>query len=121
MHLSTTKGADDMSTEQAITRHTPGPWAQSAAVANNRRDQVRINGADGLEIAVAVQLHDRRADKTAAFYEAHANARLIAASPDALELLAYLASDMWGAAPTDVGHAKRLAKQWLSKAVGSAA
>ena len=65
---------------------TPGPWVVEAHT-TYPTDAVRISGPDGFQIAATRQLHEYRPDKTAAWYEARANARLMAAAPDLLEAL----------------------------------
>lgn len=71
-----------------MSKHTPGPWTVGAP--SKRTDSQRVNGPEGFAIATTTQLHEHREDKTAAFYEAHANGRLIAAAPELLAALEHV-------------------------------
>lgn len=97
------------------TKHTPGPWTACANYPHGLTMVCDYAGGAGpfLPVADCAQRNTIEEDE--------ANARLIAAAPDAHELLSYIASDSWGAGPTDIGWAKRRAQEWLAKATGSAA
>lgn len=62
-----------------MTKHTPGPWHHTGREFNDVRDS-----DDEL---VAVALHLRVGQPERSVQEAEANARLIAAAPDLLEML----------------------------------
>lgn len=99
-----------------MSRHTPGPWAIEAHT-TYPTDAVRISGPDGFQIAATRQLHDYRPDKTAAWYEARANATLMAAAPDLLETLRKV--DAWVAQYHDLpGH--DAASRQMSKVIRAA-
>lgn len=66
-----------------MNTHTPGPWAVHANVRDSRTDAARIDAGDTL-VATVSTLPTKT---TAAWHEAHANARLLAAAPDMLEAL----------------------------------
>ena len=67
-------------------KHTQGPWSVNNATYDHSRESQRIDGPEGYPIAMTMQIRHKK-DKTAAFYEAHANARLIAAAPKLLQAL----------------------------------
>lgn len=94
---------------------TPGPWTVEAHT-TYPTDAVRISGPDGFQIAATRQLHGYRPDKTAAWYEARANARLMAAAPDLLEALKTL-SDAFPAQSTHP--AVKAARAAIAKAEGA--
>lgn len=64
------------------TQHTPGPWARSNNV-RQRDDAQRIYAGD---VSIA-SVHYLPQKTTESFYQAHANARLIASAPDLLAAL----------------------------------
>lgn len=76
------------------TTHTPGPWTKS----NNVRQQDDAQRIYAGDIPVAT-VHHLPQKTTAAFYQAHANARLIAAAPDMLKALQLVAS-IWSSDQT---------------------
>ena len=65
------------------TKHTPGPWSSASLDQDSNHLEVFAGTTDGEQVAV-VKGHDLSTGK---YYEAIANARLIAAAPELLEAL----------------------------------
>jgi hypothetical protein len=100
-------------------KHTPGPWSVANNVHHNRESQ-RIDGPEGMQIASTMVLSGH--DKTSAFYEAHGNAKLIAAAPDLLAALKRLTELVqWHGLVGQANWNKDEVFAAIAKATGSAA
>lgn len=70
------------------TKHTPGPWLQNYICAAST-NEVKVNGN---RIALVLQ-YDEKQNRVADFQTCEANAKLIAAAPELLELAELLDVD----------------------------
>lgn len=103
-----------------MPKHTQGPWTVNINT-NDSREAETIQGPDNVRIAATYKVHEHRPNKTAAWYEARANAKLIAAAPDLLEVarqVVLAAEQQEGSIPSDIVSGAYAA---ILKATGEAA
>lgn len=98
-----------------LAKHTPGPWRK----AHSDSGVVYVVACDGSGDIACVSPKLDGMDNAARILEQHANANLIASTPDLLSALAGLVAVGDGTAP-DTGHAWEAAREALEKAKGVA-
>lgn len=102
-----------------MTKHTQGPWTVNINT-NDSREAETIQGPDNVRIAATYKIHEHRPNKTAAWYEARANAKLIAAAPDLLEALIYAEEALRAYSGGEASELERV-RATILKATGEAA
>lgn len=99
------------------TKHTPGPWAVDINT-NHAHEAETVRGADNVRIAATYKIHDQRDDKKAAYFEARANARLIAAAPELLRALEFAKNELHYHPATRNSEALEVVRAAIAKATG---
>ena len=100
-----------------MSKHTQGPWAVDINT-NDSREAETVRGPDNVRIAATYKLHEHREDKAKAFYEARANARLIATAPEMLAALRVAQSELHYFIATRGREAHELVRAAIAKATG---
>ena len=92
-----------------MTKHTQGPWQVCA-------DEKEYNNAPLLIWGPRGPGYGTIAEATKYIYEAEANARLIAAAPEMLEVLARV--EFWLSTVSDGGAIQNVVREVIAKATG---